>query len=217
MVDYEIVRSGRRSICILIKDGEVVVRAPRLVPRFMIEKFVSEKSDWIEKKLRETKPKKSREYVESEQFMFFGKTYQLKIVRGNKDISLSGYQIIVSTHETDPKYLRKIIENYYLKLTREIVEKLLVKYAGEFEASGFKTVFKFYRSKWGSCSRNHLCFNGKLAMAPPEAIEYVVVHELCHIRHKNHSKTFWAEVEKYDPLYKAHRRWLNKNNHDFEL
>lgn len=68
------------------------------------------------------------------------------------------------------------------------------------------------RSRWGSCSaRKNLSFNCLLMLTPPEVIDYVVVHELCHIKEMNHSKKFWAEVEKVIPDYKARREWLKKN------
>jgi predicted metal-dependent hydrolase len=260
----KLIRSRRGTLSVEIKNGEAIVRAPIFLPRGYIERFLHEKSDWIEKKLSQSKPSQDRAYGDDEQFLFFGKTYKLKMfelssraqgawrverqansyvpTRGlspergdlagqiaspptnglamtgiNYRIELDGGKLSISTKEYDPKYIKKLIENYYLKLTREVAEKFLQKYEREFDFNEHKTVYKFYRSKWGSCSRDSLCFNGKLSMAPMEVIEYVVIHELCHLRHKNHSKRFWAEVARYDPLYKTHRKWLNKNNQNFML
>jgi predicted metal-dependent hydrolase len=68
------------------------------------------------------------------------------------------------------------------------------------------------KSRWGSCStRGTLSFNWRLIMAPPEVLDYVVVHELAHMMEHNHSKAFWALVAKYCPDYLAHRNWLKQN------
>ncbi|PIP85683.1 hypothetical protein COW83_03000, partial [Candidatus Collierbacteria bacterium CG22_combo_CG10-13_8_21_14_all_43_12] len=68
-------------------------------------------------------------------------------------------------------------------------------------------------SIWGSCSpSNRLCFNRKLIMAPHEVVDYVVIHEVCHLVHRNHSSRFWGLVAKLDPKYKEHRRWLYRNH-----
>ena len=68
------------------------------------------------------------------------------------------------------------------------------------------------RTKWGSCSaKGGLNFNCLLMLAPEEVLDYVIVHELCHLKHMDHSKAFWAEVESADPNYKAHRKWLKDN------
>jgi hypothetical protein len=218
MVEYKLIRSRRRSLCVEIRCGEVIVRAPLFVGRVDIERFLRTKSGWIESKLGESKPKQEKFYLEDEAFLFFGKAFSLKIIEGlEKSIKLQGDRLVINTRATDPKYLRKLIENFYIKLTREAVEKLLAKYAGLFDFSHYKIVVKSYRSKWGSCSRHSLCFNARLAMAPPEVIEYVVIHELAHLNIKNHSRRFWQEVERHDMRYKIHRKWLRKNNQHFEL
>jgi predicted metal-dependent hydrolase len=70
------------------------------------------------------------------------------------------------------------------------------------------------KTRWGSCSgRGTLSFNWRLVAAPRAVIEYIAVHELAHVRHRNHSKAFWAEVAGYLPEYKEQERWLGKNKH----
>ena len=74
---------------------------------------------------------------------------------------------------------------------------------------------KSQRTLWGSCSaKGNLNFNWRLAFAPPQALDYVVIHELAHLRELNHSKRFWKVVEEYCPDFRAHRRWLNDNHRD---
>ncbi len=72
-----------------------------------------------------------------------------------------------------------------------------------------KITIRSQKSRWGSCScKKNLAFNCLLVLCPPDVLDYVVVHELCHLRHMNHSQSFWAEVEKYCPKYKSYRKWL---------
>lgn len=95
---------------------------------------------------------------------------------------------------------------------RGIIEARVAHWAGALELEYKKVFIKNQRSMWGSCSgRRNLNFNWRLAAAPPEALDYVVIHELCHLREMNHSKKFWAHVEAACPAYKARRRWLRDN------
>ena len=79
----------------------------------------------------------------------------------------------------------------------------------------FKSVrVKDQRSRWGSCTRKgSLNFNWRVAMAPPDVLDYLVIHELSHLLEMNHSRRFWAHVARWSPDYKAHRRWLREHGH----
>jgi len=166
--DYNIIRSRRRSLALEISCGRLIVRSPRLVPAFIIEKFVKSKKDWIKAKL------------------------------------------ILSAKRKPPK---KIDSDVARRKIGSIVAKTIDKYQSEFKICDPKITYKIYRSKWGSCSaKNDLSFNLALAQAPDHVIEYVVVHELVHTKIKNHSKTFYAHLEKYLPDYKSSRHWLRKNH-----
>jgi predicted metal-dependent hydrolase len=110
------------------------------------------------------------------------------------------------------------LRKYYKAETAKYVKKYLAKYAEEFDIESPKITYRFYKSKWGSCSaKNDFSFNALLSMAPEKVIEYVVIHEFCHCRQKNHSKNFWYEVCKFDLNYKIHRKWLRENHHQMSL
>ena len=105
------------------------------------------------------------------------------------------------------------LKHFLANETRKKVGKFLDLHAGTFsEITG--TSFRDYKTKWGSCSPdNFLAFNIRLAMAPDDVIHYVVVHELVHIKVKNHSSRFWNAVSEIMPEYKDKRRWLRDNHH----
>jgi len=95
---------------------------------------------------------------------------------------------------------------------KEIIHARVAHWAGQLGLEYKKVYIKDQRSLWGSCSgRRNLNFNWRLAAAPPEALDYVVIHELCHLREMNHSKRFWAHVGAACPDYKMQRRWLRDN------
>jgi len=95
---------------------------------------------------------------------------------------------------------------------RGIINARAAHWAALLDVKYNRIAIKGQRSLWGSCSRKgNLNFNWRLAAAPPEALDYVVVHELCHLREMNHSRKFWAHVAAACPDYKTHRRWLRDN------
>jgi predicted metal-dependent hydrolase len=190
-IDYTLIRSHRRTLCLEIRDGALVVRSPYLVGGRVIEKFICEKQNWIVRKVTQSKRKIAKpKYIPGEKHLFLGKKRDLGI------------------------YRREELKKFYKDQTAKIIEDIMFKRDRAYLANNGKIKIKFYRSKWGSCSaKNSLSFNAVLAMAPIEVIEYVVLHELVHTKIKNHSKKFWSEVEKYDFKYKINRKWLRDNKH----
>lgn len=176
-MDYEIVRSNRRTLSIEIKpDGRVIVKAPLFMSKAAIDYFVRQKEDWIEKN-KEKVLKKNRLNSNVEKFT-----------------------------EEELKVLKKRAKNMILPLVEDYAEIMGLEYG--------TVSIRAQHSRWGSCSgKGNLNFNCLLALCPEACMRYVVVHELCHIRHMNHSKAFWREVEEYMPDYKIHRKWLkNEGN-----
>jgi predicted metal-dependent hydrolase len=99
-----------------------------------------------------------------------------------------------------------------LARARAIIGGRVAHWAGVLELNYNRVSVKNQRTLWGSCSRRgNLNFSWRLAAAPPEALDYVVIHELCHLREMNHSKKFWAHVRAACPDYGARRRWLRDN------
>jgi len=216
--EYKLIKARRRTICLSIRDGQLIVRAPFLTPAWYINRFLDSKSDWIEKHLRKTQVLFKRQYKEGEKFLFLGRELELKIIMTNlkkPEIETNSLNLTILTYDDSKKFLRLQIERFYKDRTREIVLKLIKKYEPDFSGSAClparQVTIKPYKSKWGSCTgKNDLSFNSKLAMTPMEVIEYVVIHELCHIKQKNHSKNFWQLVGSIDGEYNKRRKWLRR-------
>lgn len=211
MVDLDkvkITRSRRRSMVMhVLPDGTIEVKAPNLMPKFLINGFIKKNSEWIEKKLK-VLPKRigGRKYVEGEKFLFLGKEYSLKF----------GVYTQIKIHEDNLllpiglKFRAKNeIENWYIKQAKEVIKAQTLHYAQEMNTSFKSIAFSDTKSKWGSCTHdNRLQFNWRLIMAPLLVLRYVVIHELAHTKEKNHSHSFWARVRANNPSFKEQIKWL---------
>lgn len=208
--DYSIVRSSRRSLSIqILPHGQVIVKAPRLLPTFLIKRFVEQKKEWIQKHLQ-NKPqiRAQKHYVEGETFLFMGKSYSLHL--GNFE------KIFLGGTLNFPLALRfraqKELSVWYFREAKKTISQRVEMYAKIMNTSYRKIMFSDTSSKWGSCSPdNSLQFNWRLIMAPLIVIDYVVVHELAHTMEKNHGRDFWVIVRKYKPAYRQYVKWLRDN------
>lgn len=210
----QIIKSRRSSLTISINpDGEVIVKVPLLVPKFIINNFIREKSDWIEKtlaKINKRKPNKKR-HQEGEFFLFLGQKYKLKFDHV-LEVQLKNGEIIFP-HAAVFR-IEKEMTNWYIRKAQEIISKRVEFHAQRMHASYKDLRFSDTRSKWGTCFRdNSLQFSWRLVMAPLMVLDYVVIHELVHTTEKNHKDTFWGKVRLYTPAYKQHRKWLEENAH----
>ena len=203
-MEYKLIRSKRRTLCLQIIDGEVIVRSPLRLPVSYIDRFVKDKWPWVEKTISKIQEKK--ETLGDDEIFFLGTKRNL--IFSAQDL-INDKFVTIKTSGVTSLEKRKALEGFLKKQTITFVTA----YLSKFDYFRYKSVkYRLYRSKWGSCSpRNELTFNIKLAMCPAEVIEYIVVHELCHILQKNHSIYFWREVEKILPDYKQRRLWLRKN------
>lgn len=199
-MDYTLIRSNRRSLCVEVKDSQVFVRAPKLLPNLFIQKFLKQKERWIIEKVELSK---KRNKISADEIYLLGA--KRKLIFGS-DESVCDDRVILKTLGISDKEKKRAIKNLYTKQTKLSVEKFLKIYDQYLHG---RVVYKAYKSKWGSCNlKDELTFNIKLSMYDESVIEYVVVHELCHTKHKNHSKRFWLEVEKTLPNYKLLRKNL---------
>lgn len=213
----EIYRTNRKTLALHLKDdGELIVRAPNHMKDKDIKKFVIKKRFWVYKKrkeLEEINDKASqKEFVNGEGFLYLGEYYKLEIVRDDSIPLKFEKKFLLSE-----KYLnnaKEIFINWYKKEAKSKISKRANYYS--------RIVGKNYRririinaqKRWGSCGKNNsINFSWRLIMAPIKIIDYVVVHELTHLREKNHSKKFWGIVKTILPDYKESQQWLKENGY----
>ena len=206
-----IIRSKRRIVALIVEsDGSVTVRAPMRLPERAIREFVEKHVDWVEKKkaeMRAVVPTPSKQYQPGETFLYLGREYSLEVVAGqHKKLILDDRFKITASALVNAEL---VFQNWYrLQAKQWIVERvkhLAVSHQLHYE----KVKITSARTRWGSCSsRNTLSFSWRLMLTPPEVIEYVIIHELAHTMHHNHSKRFWTLMGKLMPDYKKLRKRL---------
>lgn len=209
-----IVRSNRSFVTIQItQKGEIVVKAPRFMPMFLIKQFIKSKQNWIEKHLGKMEGKRSipKKYVDGEEFLYLGNMYKLH-AGDYKEIHVADGILRF------PQFLtfraEKELHEWYIRKAKNRIPERLEYHAEQMDTHYAGVFFSDTISKWGTCwPDNSLQFNWRLIMAPIVVLDYVVIHELAHTMEKNHSREFWKIVGKYTPAYKTHRKWLHNHVH----
>lgn len=201
---------ARRLTLRLDTSGQPVVTVPRFTPKWVVNQFLQAQKDWIAQHQAKLSQKKSI-FVSETEVSIFGTPYQRenRPTSGASKVSISDNTVIVAVH-TGKKpadvlntFLKNTASHYIVPRTHELAQKMGV---------DFTTItLRAQSTRWGSCSsRGSLNFNWKLVHFAPNIIDSVIVHELAHRKHLDHSKDFWQFVEKFDPDYRLHRGWLKR-------
>jgi len=232
-IDYEIIYSKKRkkAAIIVCSDTKVEFRAPQGLRPETIKEMVHTKAGWICKKLElfeaNQRPDQKKQYVEGEIYLYLGREYSLKIIALDsikrpiasfKDSELTVAVPAEVSEDLIPFLVKNAVLNFYIKRTEEKIESILRGYSKKLEIAPPAFKVKYQKRRWGSCSTgNVLRINFQLIMAPPEQFEYVIVHELCHVKEKNHSARFWKLVGELMPGYEVHRKGLKKDGWKYVL
>lgn len=216
LMDYKLKRvRGSRSIKLRVEpSGAVTVRAPYLAPKFLVERFVREQEEWILRQQAKTKLKKTVYPVfdwEGKVVSYLGNLYKIGIREKGERIKIETNNIMVAPVTGLESDAKKMLVTWLKREgEREIRERTerWAKLMGT-EYQGIR--FRQQKSRWGSCTHdNRLSFNWRLVHFKPEVIDYVVIHELAHTRHHDHSRGFWELAARYDPGYKTNQAFLRK-------
>jgi len=216
----QIIRTRRRTISLEVtKEATLIVRAPLRAPERVIDQFIREKQDWIERKLTEARNRPAaphRTFAVGELFLFLGKTYPLDVLPGS-DAGISlGEKFYVG--ESRLPECRDLLRAWYVQRALEIFPARVAGFAAILDYRPKKIRVTDTRRRWASCSTSGtLSFCWRLVLAPPEVIDYVIVHELVHMRQPDHSPRFWEKVGQAMPRYKEHREWLRTHERMLEL
>jgi len=223
-IQYTLKRSKRKTASIYIeRDGAVSVLVPENLTKKQVDKLIENKRKWIYRNLAEWQDLNAarvrREYVNGEGFLYLGRTYRLKLVESqDKTLMLKdGYFCLQANGGTAPAPDAAFREFYRQKGKKRINERV------EYYRSRMGVEPKAVRiidlkNRWASCSPGgNLNFHWKCMMAPPTVLDYIVVHELAHLRFPNHTKAFWNEVDKVMPDYGERKEWLRVNGAGMDL
>lgn len=223
-IAYSLIRSKKRKRTISLRvmpDGRVVIRAPHRAPQEEIDRFYQAKTAWVKKKLVERENNTQRNagkpvaFIPGERFLYLGEWYPLEIqdTNGRKTpLSLSWGTFVLDEKRAED------VKDLFIRWYKDEAKRLFTdrtnfysKNLGLFPKGIRITSAQF---RYGSCSpENKLSFTWRLVMSPLAVIDYVIVHELMHIKEKNHSGRFWGLVEAATPDYRMHKIWLRENGH----
>ena len=210
----QIIRSKRKILALIVKpDGTLIVRAPLRASEKSIREFIQNSVSWIEKKRAQALaalPPAPRQYAQGEMFLYLGNAYPLEIIKGQKKPLLLEENFKLA--ESAQSNARQVFERWYRAQAKEKLTERVDLYASQYAFQYKKIGITSARTRWGSCSASGaLNFSWRLILAPLEAVDYVVVHELAHTVFHNHAKRFWKKVETIMPDYQERRKWLRKN------
>ncbi|HZW81863.1 MAG TPA: SprT family zinc-dependent metalloprotease [Candidatus Deferrimicrobium sp.] len=225
IIDYEL-RKNKLSkyirLTISAKKG-LIVTIPHGTSIKSVEQTLIEKRAWILKNLaKANNPHKDHVTLFNlgTKLLFLGKEFPLEIARENVrsfsvEFDQQAFKLRIPSdlsQEEEQEGIARILLGWYTQQAKIFIPQRTEQLAKVLQMDYNRVTIKDLKSRWGSCSQlRNLNFNFRLVLAPLYIVDYVIVHELCHLKELNHSKLFWLEVERFCPEYKQHRQWLKTN------
>ena len=224
-ISVEVIRKNIKNmhLSVLPPDGRVRVSAPTQLTDEAITMFVRTKLGWIKKqqeKFQQQPRQSERQYVSGETLYVWGKQYFLQVeysYKGNA-LTLSGDKAILTVRkESSPKQRGSFVNEWYRSLLKQEVAKYLPKWEKTTGLYCSSWQSKYMTTKWGTCNptSKKIWLNLQLAKKPIECLEYVILHELAHLKVHNHGPEFTAILDQYMPYWREHKRRLNDSTLDY--
>jgi len=225
-LEYTIIRSNRKTLGLEIRPEKgLLIRAPKRISQQKIQEVIIKKSSWIIKKLEEVKEIKPEpkplEFITGEEILYLGEYYKIKIkeekncLRPKVLFKFDCFLIIVDyniKNEERRQIIRNALVVWYKNHAGLVINKRINIFKDRIGVEPALVRIKKQRKRWGSCSSmGNINFNWKLIMAPMSVLDYLVVHELAHLVHPNHSKEYWNLVELIISDYQDRQDWLKIN------
>ena len=216
---FEIIRTDRvKSASIDVEDNLVKVTVPKNLSDERIEELIKGRTLWIKQKLALQATAiilKPKEYVDGEAFAYLGRNYRLKCAKGlEESVKLkSGYlNVTTKNGKRNSEHIKVAIEQWYrTKALSRLIDKTR-RYSAILKVEPTSINLKDYKAMWGSCSpKGVVSYNWRIILAPHKIVDYIVVHELCHLIEPNHSSKYWKQVRSVIPDYENSKEWLKNN------
>ncbi|WP_462413161.1 M48 family metallopeptidase [Neobacillus sp. Marseille-QA0830] len=217
-IRFDIHYKNRTSIGITIDSyGNIEVQAPKGTTNGVVLHALEQNWEPIQQKVKEMEDRlqgpQEKVYEYGEIFLYLGNSYPIEIIQ---DPNITQEQVVfkeeklhIYVKQVDGEKIKQALKRFYYQQCKALVVKSISCYQSNFKTKPRSIRISDSKTTWGTCdSRQQLTFNWKLAMAPREVIDYVVVHEMCHMVHMNHDRSFWRLVGKIMPDYKEKENWL---------
>lgn len=229
---YQVIKSEKRkTVALQIKNGQVIVRAPYAISDDHLNDIINKKSPWIQAKLELYKQRPATIepscFSEGDKVWFLGRPYLLHI-NFTKDKGLNSEERVLLACNTltvhvshryqqhsksqQKKAVKNQLESFFKEQSEYYLSEHLPTFIDQTNLIPSRYQVRRYKARWGSCNnKKELSFNYLLMMVPSFVFDYVIIHELCHIQHLNHSANFWALVSRYCPHYQEAKTWLKQH------
>lgn len=221
IIEYQVIKSNRKTVTIsILPTKRVIVKTPQYLSDYEIVNMVKQNAKWINSKISDMpdyiEEKLENKYQDGDKLLYRGKDHTLKVIENHRikkaKVEIISNEIVLTINKENSQAIPGILEQWYKEKARELVYEKL-NYYNTYINKKISTVrIKNQRKRWGSCSNlGNLNFNWRIIMMPDEMFDYIVVHEMCHLKHLNHSKDFWRTVQEILPDYKEREKWIKAN------
>lgn len=233
VIEYELRKSKKaQRLVMTIKGTKMIVSVPRFVTLAHARDYLESNKDQILKKLEKIEAKttnnnSTKNYISGEKHLYRGRYYPLHIEEMTGSTKDSGtfavfvgsrIQITITpglTEQEKSNEAKRLLEQWYIGQAKKLLPEQVDYYAKQLNLSYSVLRIKDQKTKWGSCSsKKAINLNWRIIMAPNQVIAYVILHELVHLKHMNHSRDFWMTLESYFPDCKKWRKWLKDNGNE---
>lgn len=212
-MEVKIIRKSVKNLILKIRpNGDIEVVAPRQISEIYIKDFINRKKTWIDKKLNEIKSRKNNpiSYCSGDKIFYLGKEYNFILIKSDRDfVKKSDLSIILFTKFPDDyKYKHEFINSWYREESKKIFIPILEKYLKITGKEIEKLTIKTLKTNWGSCNykKRFINLNSEMMKKDIKFIEYVILHEIAHLEHPNHSKNFYNYIEQFMPDWKLRKK-----------
>lgn len=218
-IEFDLIHSNRKTLGITVKpDSSVYVRSPQNKSINDVLSKVKHKAPWILKQIDRFDAIRpviyEKEYVSGESFYYLGRQYRLKVlkVHGENSVKMAGGFIQVKTENKESDKVRLLLEKWYLDHAGKYFDKKVRIVLGILEKYGIpipKVKIRTMKTRWGSCSKKgNISLNTHLIKAPSHCIEYVIMHEFCHLKYFNHGKKYYSLLRRVMPDWESRKKRL---------
>ena len=217
---YSVIRSKRRKTSqITVDENNVIVRAPNSKSLKEIQNIMQDKAQWVFRKqleFQKIKPSiRKISYTGGTTLPYLGKNCLLEIKKAQKNNSIKykagKFLVLIKGTKASKKLVKKLYEDWLKVKAEKLFQSKIKKFSKKTQLVPKKLIIKNLKNRWGSASANGVNLNFHLLQAPSDIIDYIIIHELCHLKIKNHSFRYWNLVRKFVPKYEEKKAWLEKN------
>ena len=224
-IEYDLQQTQRKSVEIrVMPGGNIRVFAPLRAPLRVSDEFVRSRAEWIlqarEQFVRYEQARRAESSLESGQRIpLEGRSLTLNLMEGAPSIEVKGDELLMrAPGDWDEQARREFLTQWCVQRAKERFAGRMAYYQPLIGRGPGKVTVRDQRTKWGSCSNlGNINFNWRLILAPRECLDYVVIHELCHLYEFNHSERFWRRVDRYQSDYLIWKKWLKQNGQSLKF